>query len=172
MNEYLEKQEDGSYKLVLRGECLKNGDIEVPDGSSLAAEFIGNRGEYIAFYKQGVDCVLINYPEDNEWLTTGWKCISDFLKDVDERGKLLWQRSEEKPVVAVGSSQWDIQVGGSHYKDMKIQPAKFALENKLDYCQANAIKYICRHEHKNGKQDLEKAKHYIDLLIEHYYGDS
>ena len=70
------------------------------------------------------------------------------------------------------ASQWDLQVGGDHYKSMKIQPAKFALENKLDYCQANAIKYICRHESKNGKQDLEKAKHYIDLLIEHYYGDS
>ncbi|MEG1232294.1 MAG: DUF3310 domain-containing protein [Acinetobacter sp.] len=70
------------------------------------------------------------------------------------------------------TSQWDLQVGGDHYKAMKIQPAKFALENKLDYCQANAIKYICRHESKNGKQDLEKAKHYIDLLIEHYYGDN
>ena len=68
------------------------------------------------------------------------------------------------------ASQWDLQVGGDHYKTMKIQPAKFALENNLDYCQANAIKYICRHESKNGKQDLEKAKHYIDLLIEHYYG--
>lgn len=70
----------------------------------------------------------------------------------------------------VRQSQWSKQVGGNHYKDMPIQPAQFALENKLDYCQANAIKYICRHEHKNGKEDLEKAKHYIDLLIEHYYG--
>lgn len=70
------------------------------------------------------------------------------------------------------ASQWELQVGGDHYKSMKIQPAKFALENKLDYCQANAIKYICRHASKNGKQDLEKAKHYIDLLIEHYYGYS
>lgn len=68
------------------------------------------------------------------------------------------------------ASQWDLQVGGDHYKSMKIQPARFALENNLDYCQANAIKYICRHASKNGKQDLEKAKHYIDLLIEHYYG--
>lgn len=70
----------------------------------------------------------------------------------------------------VRQSQWSKQVGGNHYKDMPIQPAQFALENKLDYCQANAIKYICRHEHKNGKEDLEKAKHYIDLLIEHHYG--
>ncbi|WP_180068297.1 DUF3310 domain-containing protein [Acinetobacter sp. YH16038] len=63
----------------------------------------------------------------------------------------------------------DIQVGGSHYKDMVIQPYQFALANQLDYCQANVIKYVCRHASKNGLQDLEKAKHYIDLMIEHYY---
>lgn len=64
---------------------------------------------------------------------------------------------------------WDIQVGGNHYKDMKIQPAQFAMENNLDYLQGNAIKYICRHKSKNGLQDLEKAKHYIELMIEHFY---
>lgn len=79
-------------------------------------------------------------------------------------------QSELAEIEKVRQSQWAKQVGGNHYKSMKIQPAQFALENKLDYCQANAIKYICRHEHKNGKEDLEKAKHYIDLLIEHYYG--
>lgn len=79
-------------------------------------------------------------------------------------------QSELAEIEKVRQSQWSKQVGGNHYKDMPIQPAQFALENKLDYCQANAIKYICRHEHKNGKEDLEKAKHYIDLLIEHHYG--
>lgn len=61
------------------------------------------------------------------------------------------------------------QIGGSHYKDMAIQPVEFAMKNNLNYCQANVIKYICRYKEKNGLEDLQKAKHYIDLLIEHEY---
>jgi hypothetical protein len=60
----------------------------------------------------------------------------------------------------------DTQVGGGHYKDMAIQPVEFCQKNKLDYCEANVIKYICRWRNKNGLQDLEKVKHYVDLLIE------
>lgn len=61
------------------------------------------------------------------------------------------------------------QVGGSHYKDMAIQPIEFTQKNKLGFCEGNVLKYICRHRAKNGKADLEKAKHYIDLLIEAEY---
>lgn len=63
----------------------------------------------------------------------------------------------------------EIQVGGSHYKDLKIQPIEYIHANGLDYFEGNVIKYITRHRKKNGKQDLEKAKHYIDLLIELEY---
>lgn len=66
----------------------------------------------------------------------------------------------------------DRQVGGSHYKDLKIQPIEFIHANNIPFCEANAIKYLCRHRNKNGKQDLEKAKHYIDLLIELEYGSN
>lgn len=62
------------------------------------------------------------------------------------------------------------QVGGTHYKDCKIQPIEFIYANNISFCEANAIKYLCRHRNKNGKQDLEKAKHYIDLLIKLEYG--
>lgn len=65
----------------------------------------------------------------------------------------------------------DTQVGGNHYKSFKIQPVEFCQINKLDYCTSNVIKYVCRHAFKNGLQDLEKAKHYIDLLIQMEYGD-
>ena len=61
------------------------------------------------------------------------------------------------------------QIGGSHYKDMKIQPSKFINDNKLLFAEGNAIKYICRHAHKGEVQDLEKAKHYIDMIIERDY---
>lgn len=58
------------------------------------------------------------------------------------------------------------QVGGNHYKEMAIQPIEFIVKNNLNFIQGCVIKYICRYKHKNGIEDLEKAKHYIDLLIE------
>ena len=63
------------------------------------------------------------------------------------------------------------QIGGSHYKDMKIQPSKFVIENKLLFPEGNVIKYICRHQYKGGKQDLEKAIHFIEMIIERDYRD-
>jgi hypothetical protein len=59
------------------------------------------------------------------------------------------------------------QVDGNHYSKLKIQPMKYALENNLNYAQANAIKYITRYKDKNGIEDLKKAIHCIELLIEH-----
>ena len=59
----------------------------------------------------------------------------------------------------------DKQIGGNHYKDYKIQPVEFIYANNIPYLEANVIKYVMRHKAKNGLQDLEKAKHYIDLLI-------
>jgi len=60
----------------------------------------------------------------------------------------------------------DIQVGGNHYKDLKIQPIEYIQANDLSYCEANVVKYVTRWKSKNGIEDLRKAKHYIDLLIE------
>lgn len=60
----------------------------------------------------------------------------------------------------------DVQVGGGHYKDMKIQPVEFIHANNIPYLEGNVIKYVSRWRTKNGIADLEKAKHYIDLLIE------
>lgn len=60
----------------------------------------------------------------------------------------------------------DTQVGGNHYRDMKIQPVEFIHANNIPYLEGNVIKYLCRWRNKNGIADLEKAKHYIELLIE------
>ena len=67
---------------------------------------------------------------------------------------------------------YDKQVGGDHYQTMKIQPAEFVNKNKMLFAEGNASKNICRHNNKGGKQDLEKAKHYIDMIIERDYGDN
>ena len=69
-------------------------------------------------------------------------------------------------------SSYKKQIGGSHFKNMKIQPSKFINDNKLLFAEGNAIKYICRHAHKGGKEDLKKAIHYIEMIIERDYEDT
>ena len=61
------------------------------------------------------------------------------------------------------------QVGGNHYSKMKIQPAEFINENKLLFAEGNAIKYICRHSVKGKAQDIEKAIHYLKMILERDY---
>ena len=64
----------------------------------------------------------------------------------------------------------DIQIGGDHYKTMKIQPVEFIMANNLNFCEGSAIKYICRHRAKHGRVDIEKAIHYLELLLKEEYG--
>ena len=66
-------------------------------------------------------------------------------------------------------SAYDKQIGGSHYRSLKIQPSKFVIENELLFPEGNVIKYICRHRFKNGKEDLLKAMHFIEMIIERDY---
>lgn len=59
------------------------------------------------------------------------------------------------------------QVGGSHYKDLAIQPVEYCQRNGLGFCESSVVKYVTRWRSKgNGVEDLKKAKHFIDLLIE------
>lgn len=67
-------------------------------------------------------------------------------------------------------STLDTQVGGEHYKKLKIQPAEFIHANGLGFLEGNAVKYVCRHRSKNGAQDLQKAIHYLQILMELEYG--
>ena len=64
---------------------------------------------------------------------------------------------------------WNKQHGGSHYQKYVIQPSKFVVENKLLYPEGCAIKYIIRHQDKGKKQDLLKAIHFIEMIIERDY---
>ncbi len=63
----------------------------------------------------------------------------------------------------------DKQVNGDHYKKMKIQPAEFINENGLLFAEGNAIKYICRHKLKGKSKDIEKAIHYLEMILERDY---
>jgi len=58
------------------------------------------------------------------------------------------------------------QIGGEHYRQSAIQPWDFILSQKLGFLEGNIIKYVCRYQRKNGLEDLKKARHYLDKLIE------
>ena len=66
-------------------------------------------------------------------------------------------------------STYNKQIGGTHYQNFKIQPSKFVIENELLYPEGCVIKYILRHRLKGKKQDLLKAIHYIEMIIERDY---
>jgi len=81
------------------------------------------------------------------------------------------EKQQNKDIMNTKDNALGRQVGGNHYKDYAIQPAEFCQRNKIPFCEATAIKYLCRHRNKAGKQDLEKAKHFIDILIDLEYGE-
>lgn len=76
-----------------------------------------------------------------------------------------WKPSPEKEVL-----QRDRQIGGDHYKNLAIQPGEYITKNNLNWYEGNVIKYVTRHRYKNGREDIEKAIHYLQLLLEQEYG--
>jgi hypothetical protein len=61
------------------------------------------------------------------------------------------------------------QIGGDHYKNGAIQPIVYILNNNLGFCEGNVIKYVTRHKTKGGADDILKAIHYLELLLEMEY---
>jgi len=66
----------------------------------------------------------------------------------------------------------DLQVGGAHYKGRAIQPWDYIAGNEIPYLAGNAIKYLSRYRDKNGAEDIRKAIHYCQKILEVEYGDA
>lgn len=92
---------------------------------------------------------------------------NDFGQDI--KPEPAFTPAEEEP--RTPTSALDIQEGGNHYKKYKIQPIEFVFVNNIPVLEANAQKYILRHADKNGMEDLRKARHYLELMAEMYYGE-
>lgn len=98
----------------------------------------------------------------------GNEYIDDLIEEVVEKTthEIYNETMKEIQHEVSGESAFNKQVDGKHYKKLKIQPMEYALANNLNYGQSNAIKYITRYKDKNGIEDLKKAIHCIELLIE------
>ena len=83
---------------------------------------------------------------------------------MNEENEFFWTYQAEPAKKSEGAL--NMQVGGDHYKSLRIQPIQYIHANKLGYCEGNVVKYITRWRDKGGKADLEKVKHYVDLLIQ------
>ena len=82
---------------------------------------------------------------------------------------LGYNRTPELPITMEEDEVFNAlekQVAGNHYKDLPIQPVEYIHANAMGYLEGNVVKYVSRWRKKNGLADLEKAKHYIELLIE------
>jgi Protein of unknwon function (DUF3310) len=95
----------------------------------------------------------LKYEQSSEAYT-----LEDYFKGLQKICNDLDQQSDVKSA----------QVGGDHYQKAALQPWDIFLAWGLDPWAANVVKYILRFPHKNGLEDLKKAKHYVDFLIEHY----
>lgn len=106
--------------------------------------------------KKCSECFYMNHDGEHE------PCII-----CDETGNQWRPMLQYNPKdVAFNKRALDVQVAGNHYKDLTIQPVEYIHANGIGYFEGNVIKYVSRWRNKNGIKDLEKAKHYIELLIE------
>lgn len=90
---------------------------------------------------------------------------TDFFEYLEKQGMHDLADKIEQEAKSNNSAN-DVQVGGSHYKDKKIQPWDFIVANGIGYLEGCAIKYLCRWRDKGGIDDLKKARHYLEKLIE------
>ena len=67
------------------------------------------------------------------------------------------------------SKAYKKQIGGSHYQNMVMQPSEFINKNKLPFAEGSAIKYICRHAAKGKQEDIHKAIHYLEMILDRDY---
>ena len=162
LKEYLRKNSNDTYSYIgtVRPEHVSDFMIEIPEGDNFAWKSDGKYVFFTALEMGYRDAIVVwsryTHPEE--------------LPFIDDE-PLQSLNDQYAEIEKVRQSAWQKQEGGSHYKNLKIQPMQYALENKLDYAQANVVKYVTRHKEKNGKEDLLKAIHNLELMIEFYYGD-
>ncbi len=122
----------------------------------------------------GVDALRVDSLYRGAWLFNPWTGLRRAYEDVesDPQCRAVWM-AEWGSLLATSDSETKaptpalaIQVGGSHYKDMKIQPFEYIHANAIPWAEGEIIKYVTRWRAKGGIEDVKKARHVLDLLIE------
>jgi hypothetical protein len=109
-------------------------------------------------------CGTCRYNKDNLY-ANGTPFVGTYDRWVTDSDQ-FWKDADKKMTESYEKDALRHQVAGDHYKQLEIQPIEFCHKNKLGPCESNIVKYITRWKDKGGKADLEKVKHYVDLLIQ------
>jgi len=122
----------------------------------------------------GVEALRADPAYRGAWTYNPWTGLRRLYGDVESDPQCLavWM-AEWGPMPAASDPETkapapalSIQVGGSHYKDMKIQPFEFIHANAIPWAEGSVIQYLVRWRAKGGIEDVKKARHILDLLIE------
>jgi hypothetical protein len=113
-------------------------------------------------------------PEDEDIIALD--CAEQDLRNANYRVSLDASKrfsSDDWPAdIVAQSSALSRQTGGSQYKNMVIQPMEYCQKNKLGTAESFVVKYVSRHRSKNGAEDIKKAIHCLQLLLEIEYNES
>ena len=142
---------------------IANEDGQFEDTSEGCDDCDCEEAEVLPSFPETV--VVIPEIDGNPFKDAGLSKYGDIIEsNMSYSEKILPPKNSE---VKEFSNAFDIQVGGDHYKDLAIQPTEFIMKNKLDFLEGCIIKRICRYKKKGFPlQDLRKAQHEIDMIIE------
>lgn len=175
--EYLEKQQDGTYALVLRGDLCKESDILIPEGAEVATAC----GLAVYFWKPSENKTFIDNVGWSECDEKSICTLDSYLEDADV--SIIWKRDQDEPFLTpectlndqyaeieqVRQAIKDNVNHPSHYAGSAIEcidamEAMMTHEQFIGYLRGNLFKYQWRYEKKNGIEDLKKAQWYLEKL--------
>lgn len=116
------------------------------------------------------DMSYIDYPEDGRADSLDEAIFLGFDWSETTEGRRYWTKawhSATNTEINEPKTALDKQEGGSHYQ-LPIQPIEYIVKNNIPYREGNVIKYVTRHRAKNGAEDIKKAIHYLQMILEDY----
>lgn len=154
---YLDGEEE-AFELIKELEVKIESENVVPQ----KIKVLTSDHEYQGLYKDSIHTVTNIIGDIVEFKLHGktWTLVGDEY-ELYEESLIL----DAKPDSALNK-----QEGGGHYKGLKIQPIEYIHANGLSYFQGNVVKYVSRYKDKNGVEDIKKAIHYLELILELEYG--
>lgn len=159
----------------LRGVTLRRGEVLIVPGNvidiipvesfylTLNARPGNMPGELVITQECRVHSVWTSPSGEGQDVNVDITCKGDNMECGDKKENI---DADNRKDLRGSSPPKSTQVGGDHYSKMKIQPIDFITANGIGYIEGNIIKYVCRYKSKNGVEDLKKAQHYLQMLIE------